>query len=573
MSLVHVAAFGEEFSLHSFERQQLSDTYYSEGTAIGDFNGDKIMDVVYGPLWFAGPDFKTSHEIYKPVPQNRDRYADKFFAWAYDFNQDGWDDVLVNGFPGTAAYVFENPGQAGHDKHWTKHEVFDWVSNESPQLTNIVGNERPEFVCTRDGFFGYVSIDWEKPFGKWTFHPISEQVTAKRFGHGLGIGDINGDGRQDLIHSKGWYEQPEKKAGESRWLSHQVSFSDAYGGAEMYAYDVDGDGDSDVITSQAAHDFGLSWYEQIQNGDKRTFKQHLIMGDHPSLNRYGIVFSELHSVNLMDIDGDGLKDVVTGKTYYSHHKGSPMWDAGAVVYWFRLTRSKDGVDWVPHKADGEAGIGRQVVVGDINGDGLNDIITGGMVGAHVLTQAKSSVSRAEWAKAQPKKYKGKPLPTVEGATSLRGSKAPIAGATGTVPKVLEGESLKLKPTGGTVNPQGMGNFKTDKWSGNSHLFWTGGRPGDELKVPLKTKQKNIDLEIVMTCARDYGIVQLSVDEKPLGPPIDLFDANVITTGVLKFNDVKLTSDSPVLAFQILGANPRAKKAFIVGIDYLRIIEK
>ena len=88
------------------------------------------------------------------------------------------------------------------------------------------------------------------------------------------------------------------------------------------------------------------------------------------------------------MDGDGLKDIVTGKTYYSHHKQSPMWDAGAVVYWFKLVRTKEGVDWVPHKIDGEAGIGRQVSIVDVNGDKLPDIVVGGMVGAHVLMHQK-----------------------------------------------------------------------------------------------------------------------------------------------------------------------------------------
>ena len=105
---------------------------------------------------------------------------------------------------------------------------------------------------------------------------------------------------------------------------------------------------------------------------------------------------------LADIDGDGLKDIVTGKTYYSHHKGSPMWDAGAVVYWFRLTRTEKGVDWVPYKADGEAGIGRQISIVDVNGDKLPDIVVGGMKGAHVLTHRTVKVDEAKFQEAQPK---------------------------------------------------------------------------------------------------------------------------------------------------------------------------
>ena len=146
----------------------------------------------------------------------------------------------------------------------------------------------------------------------------------------------------------------------------------------MYAYDVDGDGDNDVITSLAAHEFGLAWHEQLSGDGEPRFRQHLIMGSTPEENRYGLVFSELHSVNLADMDGDGLKDIVTGKTYWSHHTQSPMWDAGAVVYWFKLSRDKTGVNWIPYRADDQSGIGRQVVVGDLNADQLPDIVVGGM---------------------------------------------------------------------------------------------------------------------------------------------------------------------------------------------------
>ncbi len=170
----------------------------------------------------------------------------------------------------------------------------------------------------------------------------------------------------------------------------------------MYAYDVDGDGDQDVITSLSAHAFGLAWHEQLRDGDQIRFREHLIMGSKPEDNKYGTLFSELHTVNLADIDGDGLKDIVTGKTYWSHHTQSPMWDAGAVVFWFKRVRNTDGVDWVPYQADSEAGIGRQVIVNDLNGDLLPDIVVGGMKGAHVLFQNREAVDRDIWKQSQPK---------------------------------------------------------------------------------------------------------------------------------------------------------------------------
>lgn len=399
-----VPAAGEDHFATTFERVALSDVYFSEGANAGDLNHDGHGDIVSGPYWYAGPDFKVKSEIYPPVPQNREGYADNFFSWVYDFNADGWGDVFVVGFPGTPAHVYENPREAGG--FWKKHQVFDWVSNESPHFTQIVGDERPELVCTRDGYFGYATIDWERPFEPWAFHIVSEQIATPRFGHGLGVGDVNGDGRHDLVHQHGWLEQPGSLSGDPQWKFHRYPFTDV-GGAEMHVYDVDGDGDNDVITSLAAHEFGLAWFEHRKTGDEAsgeiTFEPHLIMGHTAEQNRYGVLFSELHSVNLADIDGDGLKDIVTGKTYYSHHRQSPLWDAGAVVYWFRLVRDGNGkVDWIPYRADGEAGIGRQVVVQDVNGDELLDIVVGGMKGAHVLLQHRKAVSPEEWQALQPK---------------------------------------------------------------------------------------------------------------------------------------------------------------------------
>jgi hypothetical protein len=392
----------DAFALHSFERTHLSQEYFSEGVAVGDIDGDGVQDVTCGPLWYKGPGFALGGEIRPAVPQDRARYTDHFFSWVYDINADGHADVLAVGFPGTPGYVYVNPGPAHLDQHWEKHEILNSVANESPQFVQLVGDGTPELVCTNAGAFGYASIDPEAPLEPWHFHPISAAVAPQQFGHGLGVGDIDGDGRQDVLSKNGWYEQPADLEGDPKWAFHPANFARP-GGAEIYAYDVDGDGDNDVITSLSAHEFGLAWHEQIQEQGQIGFKKHLIMGSTAAENPYGLHFSELHSVALADVDGDGLKDIVTGKTYYSHHAQSTDWDAGAVVYWFRLQRSAAGaVRWVPHLAAADAGIGRQIVVSDVNGDGKADIVVGGMKGCSVLLHQTVATDAAGWKAAQPR---------------------------------------------------------------------------------------------------------------------------------------------------------------------------
>ncbi|MDB5384406.1 MAG: putative rane-bound dehydrogenase domain protein, partial [Planctomycetaceae bacterium] len=448
IALSQCSALAEDFQVHRFERQQLTDVYFSEGANFGDFNQDGKPDVVHGPYWWEGPEFKTRREIYPPKPQNRDGYSTNFFTWVHDFTGDGWNDLVSVGLPGSAAVLYVNPG-AGKvldaTNHWQTHKVFDGVGNESPLFLNLVGDAAPELVCNHAGKFGYAVPNGEK---QWTWHAISEAVGEYPFGHGLGVGDVNGDGRQDVIWKAGWYEQPKSIEGDPLWTFHKYQFAGP-GGADMYAYDVDGDGDNDVITSLAAHAFGLAWFEQVKEGDEITFKKHVILGDKAEDNPYGVVFTELHAVALHDMDGDGLKDIVTGKTYWSHHRGAPQWDAGAVVYWFKLVRGKDGVDWVPHRADDEAGIGRQLSVGDLDGDKLPDIVVGGMKGGHILHHKIVKVSEQEFKAAQPKKL----------VAMAEGLSPEAAAAAMTVPegfhvKLAAGEPLVHQPIAFTTDARG-----------------------------------------------------------------------------------------------------------------------
>ena len=474
----------------AFDKRTLSERFVAEGCDMADFDKDGHVDITAGNMIWHGPDFARQTEFTPPAnnPDGPSKtpydpakgYSDYFLAYAHDFTGDGWGDILVFGLPGEAAHVFVNPkGKAGH---WEKHAIFDVADGESPDLKDINGDGRPELLvhssnvdkpkdAQAGGQLGFAEVDWSKPLGKARFRPITPKSPENdkkyfRYTHGYGAGDVNGDGRVDLLTKDGWFEQPADISKDTIWPFHPGPFGpkDApRGGAHMYAYDVNGDGRNDVITSYDGHGFGLGWYEQNADG---TFTTHTIMGATPEENAQGVKFSQLHSLRLVDMNGDGLLDIVTGKRRWAHGiNGDAEPNAAPVLYWFELTRDgKGGASYVAHQIDDDSGVGTQVTVGDLNKDGKPDVIVANKRGVFAFTQraGTAAVGGDEWLVIEGAEGPGKGKHVVlvsgdeeyrseEGLTQLAKILAKRHGFTCTVLYAID-------PATGTIDPMNQKNI-------------------------------------------------------------------------------------------------------------------
>lgn len=408
VALGQALASADGVALHAafdtaFTKRTLTKDFLAEGCTAADFDRDGHVDVAAGRFIWFGPDF-ARREAYTPERDNRDGitktpyradtgYSDYFEQFAHDFDGDGWTDILVYAPPGEAASVFVNPGTK-EVATWRRVDIFAHADNESPDLADIDGDGRPELLCHAHGQFGFAVIDWKNPLATARFHAITAHgpeaaQAVHRYTHGYGAGDMNGDGRVDILTSKGWYEQPARDAAGAMpadpWHLHAANFGE--GGAQMYAVDANGDGRADVVTSIKAHGYGLSWFEQNADG---SFTERVILGRTAADNANGVGFSQIHALRIGDIDGDGLPDIVTGKRRWAH---GPMGDedpmAPPVLAWFRLVRDASvpgGARFVKHEIDNDSGVGTQFWTGDLNADGRIDIAVANKHGAFVFTQ-------------------------------------------------------------------------------------------------------------------------------------------------------------------------------------------
>jgi hypothetical protein len=378
----------------SFRKQRLSDFYYSWGADAADFNHDGVLDVVSGPYIYYGPDYTTFREVYLGQSSNpaTEYTNDDWMQFTADFTGDGWSDVVTCNFtrPNQGCFLYVNP----KDEHrrWDKCQAVSSIQTEIAMVKDVDGDGKPEIVYGADGYVRYAKPDPSNPTAPWIVHNVSEKGYATA--HGIGVGDINGDGLMDISNPYGWWEQPPAGKKQEPWIYHPEVFGrfarTRMGGSEMAIYDVNGDGLADVVTVLDAHGWGFAWFEQKKDASGRiSFVRHIIMDDLWSKNAGDVVFSEAHGTTYADMDGDGIPDFVIGKRYWSHRDDylDPYPYGPPVLYWYQTVRDPQafgGARFVPHLIDNQSGSGSNLKAIDLNKDGAMDVVTATRFGTFIF---------------------------------------------------------------------------------------------------------------------------------------------------------------------------------------------
>ena len=378
--LVAALSFAQAPAGKGWKKQVVTKEFLTEGLSAGDLDGDGVKDLVAGAFWFKGPDFKEA-KAYRPghaMPISA-YMEDSFLSWVDDLNGDGKNDILMASHPGKDLTLYLNPGKEGE---WTAHRVMTEAAHESPLWLDLDGDGKKELVCMQGGKFGYAEVDWSDVTKPWTFIAVSEKRTDTPYMHGLGAGDLSGDGKMDVVEKDGWFEQPAEKGG--KWTWHQEKFAGP-GGSQMLVFDVDKDGDNDMVTSLNGHGYGLFWYENHRSDGKVTFTPHEILPEDPAkTGPGGLQFSQLHSMEAGDFDKDGRMDFITGKRFWAHMGNDPGERDPALAVIFYNRKDGDGVRWEPEVIDNDSGVGCQVLAVDLDGDGQLEFAAGSKKGVHII---------------------------------------------------------------------------------------------------------------------------------------------------------------------------------------------
>lgn len=336
-----------------------------EAAGVLDVDKDGKLDIFCGGFWYKSPKWE---KVFVRELKELDEYFVDFANLPADVDGDGWTDIVDAAWHNKAIFWLRNPGKAGDE--W-KINIIDELGNiETALPVDINGDKQLDYLpnCVTDAaWYEYKKDPSEKLGVKWIKHPLPKEAA----GHGIGVGDINGDGRVDIVAPRGWVEQPEKTDG--KWEFHQ-EFDFGSTSIPILVHDVEGDGDADLIYG-LGHDYGLFWVEQQKDAaGKRTWTRHEIDKS----------WSQPHFMLMVDLDNCGKAELLTGKRYRAHNGHDPGENDPKCIYYYKFDKAKG--QWARHTVTekGPAAFGIQNQVIDIDGDGDLDFVAPGKSGLYLF---------------------------------------------------------------------------------------------------------------------------------------------------------------------------------------------
>lgn len=377
-----------------FRKLKIQNSGIIESCAFGDFNGDKVTDIVSGNHWFAGPGF-TAKTAFRTL-STADRTTPDDMTVTLDVNGDGHDEVISGGH-NIGLFMYVNPGKGSVPAGgmWVR-QVIDAERPPDGRVDTAVSAGLPHTLGWHSG--GLVDVDGdgkaeellstgvrapEKLTMRWykvenrAWKKYDLKVKCEQWGSG--VGDVNGDGRGDILCPDAWLEAPaDRKAGT--WIKHvfnssimnskaepEPKFTNSAGmvsghATQIYAHDVNKDGMNDVLIS-SGHGNGILWYQQVRAADgKLSFLERLIDS----------TWYQSHNLEFRDVNRDGHPDLVSGKRWAGW---GPNEKAANCVFWYQLTPGAAN-PWKRHAVsfDEKIGMGNKGDLRDMDGDGDLDLV-------------------------------------------------------------------------------------------------------------------------------------------------------------------------------------------------------